>query len=129
SLGIVRAAVVFGMDRHHRTAASVCCAKAGGKTCDAALDGEAGFFQKRSHQLGGLELLHAELAEIENAVTKKRDRPRIAVEIIEKKLLLSRKIFPPRHDFFSRRDASAERRKPCSSRRAPARVGARLGRY
>src|SRR5262245_37202176 len=91
-LRVVRAAVVFGVDRDHRIARTVARAEAGRKTGDAALDLEARLLQEAGHQPGGLELLHAELAEIEDVVAKERNRARVAVDNVEQERLLGRQV-------------------------------------
>src|SRR5205085_6781911 len=61
---------------------------AGGAARNAALDLEAALLQQPAHQLGGLELLHAELAEVEDAVVEGRDRLGVAVDELVGQLLL-----------------------------------------
>src|SRR5262249_24331193 len=86
-----------GMDRDDRMAGAVACVEAGRKARDAALDLEARLLQQAGHQLGGLELLHAELAEIEDVVAEQRDRARIAIDGVEQERLLGREISADGH--------------------------------
>ena len=56
------------------------------------------FLQEAGHQLGGLELLHAELAEIEDVVAEQRDGARIAIDGVEQEGLLGREISAAGHE-------------------------------
>src|SRR5262249_12383670 len=56
---------------------------------NAALNLKAGFFQHLAHQAGGLDLLHAELGEIEDAVAEHGDRLGVAVEVVDAQRLLA----------------------------------------
>jgi len=80
------------MDRHNRRTAPVAGAEAGRETGYPALDREPALLQEVRHKFCGLELLHAELAEIKDAVAEKRDSSRIAVDVIEQEFLLRRDV-------------------------------------
>ena len=77
-------------------------AEAGREAGDAALDLEAALLQQVGHQPGGLELLHAELAEIEDVVAGERDRLGVAVDIVEDEALLGREVVAAAHAFALR---------------------------
>src|SRR5687768_14144385 len=85
------------MNRDDRRARSIGRAEASRKTGDATFDLEPTLLQDVCHQLGGLELLHAELAEIEDAIAGERDRLGVAVDVIEHKALLGREIVAIAH--------------------------------
>ena len=55
-------------------------------------------FSRRSViSAGGLELLHAELAEIEDVVAGERDRLGVAVDVVEDEALLGREVVAAAH--------------------------------
>jgi len=91
-LRVVRDRVIFGVDRDHRMSGAIASAEAGRESGNAALDLEAGGGERVLEQLGAFEFLHAELAEIEDAVAEERNRARVAVDIIEQEFLLRREV-------------------------------------
>ncbi len=58
-------------------------AEAAGEARNAALDLEAGRFEQIAHQAGGLDLLHAQFGEVEDAVVERGDGLGVAFEIVE----------------------------------------------
>ena len=87
NLRIIGICVVFGVDGDHRAAAAAGGAESAYKARDAALNREASGLQKFAHQPGGLDLLHPQFAEVEDAVVERRNGLGIAFEIIEAKCL------------------------------------------
>jgi hypothetical protein len=91
-LRIVRVGIVFGVQRHHRLARAVGRTETRREARDAALDLETALLQQPAHQLGGLELLHAELAEVEDAVIERRDRLGVAIDEFAGQFLLGSRV-------------------------------------